>query len=149
MASIVSNIVSGIRTVASNQLGANWQTLRNWYEVEKNDIRSAAQAYNVRPLAVSPSDGTMRFYTVDQVFELILTDVITRGHGDSERETTLLELYNQADEIFKDLHNTKVNGTAGVLLVGSPSISEPEFLEEKKIVVLRMQFVIKYRGETT
>jgi len=148
LASIVSDIVSGVRTVASTALGAGWQTLRNWYEVDKNDVRSAAQAYNVRPLGAIPVDGAMKFYTVDQTFELILTDVIARGHGDSERETALLVLYNKADEIFKDLHNTKVNGTSGVLLVSQPSLAEPEFLDEKKIIVLRMQFVVKYRGST-
>lgn len=148
MASIVSDIISGIRTVASGQLGGSWQELRNWYEVDKNDIRSAALAYNVRPLSAIPVDGVMKYYTVDQTFEIILSDVIARGHGDSERETALLELYNKADEIFKDLHNTKVNGTSGVLLVSQPSLAEPEFLDEKKIIVLRMQFVVKYRGST-
>lgn len=149
MASIVSDVLSGIKTVAATQLGGSWQLLRNWFEVEKNDIRSAALAYNARPLSAIPVDGVMKYYTVDQTFEIILTDVVTRGHGDSERETTLLELYNQADDIFKALHNTKVNGTAGVLLVSQPSLSEPEYLEDKKIVVLRMQFVVKYRGATT
>lgn len=148
MAVIVSDIITGIRSVASTALGAGWQVLRNWYEVEKNDVRSAAQAYNARPLGAIPVDGVMKYYTVDQTFELILTDVIARGHGDSERETALLVLYNKADEIFKDLHNTKVNGTSGVLLVSQPSLAEPEFLDEKKIIVLRMQFVVKYRGST-
>lgn len=148
MAAIVSDIVTGVRSVASTALGAGWQVLRNWYEVDKNDIRSAALAYNVRPLGAIPVDGVMKYYTVDQTFELILTDVVARGHGDSERETALLVLYNKADEIFKDLHNTKVNGTSGVLLVSQPSLAEPEFLDEKKIIVLRMQFVVKYRGST-
>lgn len=148
MSAVVSDIVTGIRAVASNALGASWQELRYWYEIDKNDIRTAALAYNARPLGAIPVDGAMKFYTVDQTFELILTDVITRGLGDSERETALLQLYDKADEIFKDLHNTKVNGTAGVLLVSQPSLAEPEFLDDKKIIVLRMQFVVKYRGST-
>ena len=87
MAVIVSDIVSGMRTVISTALGAGWQELRNWYNVEKNDVRSAAQAYNVRPLSASPVDGVMKYYTVDHTFEVILSDVIARGNDDSEKET--------------------------------------------------------------
>ena len=91
----------------------------------------------------------LRYYTVDHTFELILTDIWARDQDDSEREAVLETLYNKADEIFKDLHNSKVNGTANVLSVFDPTLLEPEFFDDKKIIVLRMQVTIKYRGATT
>lgn len=150
MAAIVSDIISGSRTVIANALGAGWQTLRHWYtSPELNDIRSAKQAYNVRPLGAISVDGVNRYYTVDQTFEVILTDTMARIGSDTELETALLTLYNKADEIFKAMHNSKVNGTAGVLLVAEPSLSEPEFFNDNKLILLRLQYVVKYRGATT
>lgn len=149
MATVVQDIVNNSRTVISAQLGDTWQELRHWYDVTKADYRSGTKGYNVRPLDASEDVTVNRFYTVDQGFELILVDTVARAQGDTERETVLFEMYNQIDEIFKDLVNTKINGTTNVLLVNGPNISEPEFLDENKFVVLRMQYTVKYRGATS
>lgn len=151
MANTVKDIIDNSRTVMINTLalsGDTWQQLRNFYDIEKNDIRSAAKAFGIKPLSAAPENTVTNFYTVDHTFEIILTDTITRVEGDSERETALTEIYNQLDEIFKQLQNSKINGTANVLLVSQPSISEPEFLDDNKFLVVRAQYVVKYRGNT-
>ena len=148
MANIVKDIVENSRTMISGVLGVDWQELRYFYGVENNDERSAKKGFNVIPLGASSVETVLKFYTLDQTFELVLVDTVTRDEGDTEKEVVLFEMYNQADEIFIKLVNSKVNGLASVLLVAEPSISTPEFLDDNKFVVLRMQYVVKYRSPT-
>jgi hypothetical protein len=76
----------------------------------------------------------------------MLTDTIARDDSDAQRETVLNTMYNKAHEIFKDLVNQKINLASFVMNVSQPSLSEPEFIDDNKIVILRMQFVVKYRS---
>lgn len=149
MSAIVQNIITQAESLASTTLGATYQRLPFVYDVTKNDVRHATLAYAVRPLSAIPAETVTKVYTLDHEFELILTDTIARAVSDDERRSALNTMYNKADEIFKALVNTKINLASTVLLVTSPSMSEPEFLYDHKFVVLRMQFTVKYRSALT
>lgn len=147
MSAIVTSILTNVLSTISSTLGGSYQELRHIYDVTKNDIRTAKLGYGVRPLSASNSEpGILRVYTVDHGFEVILTDTITRGASDTERTTAIGTMYDKADEIFKALVNSKAGSASYVLVVNNPSMSEPEFLEENQIVVLRMQLNIRYRS---
>lgn len=147
MAAIVTTILTNMLSTISTTLGAGYQELRHVYDVTKNDIRTAKLAYGVRPLSALSSDpGMLRAYTVDQSFEIILSDTITRGASDAERTTAIGTMFDKADEIFKVLVNTKAGAASYVLVVNNPAMSEPEFLEDNQIVLLRMQLNIRYRS---
>jgi hypothetical protein len=103
----------------------------------------------VRPLDASPTQGVNRTYNMDHRFELILGDTIARAENDSQHLTSLQTMYDAADEIFKDLVQTKIGLPTLVLNVFDPSLSEPELLDENKIVILRMQLTVKYRSSLT
>ena len=146
MATIVENIVDNSKSTAATVLGAGYKELRFVYAVEKNDIRSAEKAYSVRPLSAIPAESTVKAYTVDHQFELVLTDTIGRSDDDTQRTDALMVMYDKIDEIFKAFINTKLSLPATVLWVSSPSISEPEFVLDNKLVILRMQYTVKYRS---
>lgn len=144
---IVSDIVTNIKAVAAAQLGGNYKELIYFYDVSKNDERTGRLGYAVRPLNADTAPTVTRTYTLDHEFELILADTFARGGvGDAEKQTALLTMYDQADEIFKDMVNTHLSLPTTVLNVYSPRLSEPEFFEASKLVVLRMQFTVKYRS---
>lgn len=146
MATIVQDILTNVKSTASTVLGALYKELRFVYSIEKNDLRSTEKAYSCRPLSASPAETITRHYTLDHQFELVLTDTIGRADDDTQRFDALHVMYDKADEIFKELVNTKLGLPATVLLVTSPSMSEPEFINDNKLVILRMQFTVKYRS---
>lgn len=146
MATIVSDIITAAESLAATTFGATYQRLVFVYDVGKNTVNQAKLAYGVRPLAAIPVDGVMKTYTVDHTFELVLTDTIARALSDDERRSTLNTMYDKADEFFKAAVNTKLSNPNVVWVVQSPSMSEPEFLDDHKYVILRMQFVVKYRS---
>lgn len=147
MSTYVSQIITQTLSVISTELGSTYQQLRYVYDVEKNGLRGAYLAYGVRPLDASSAETICQNYTFDHGFEVILTNTIARTDSDSQATTALGTMYNKADEIFKALVNTKINLASFVLNVFDPSMSEPEFLDDQKYVVLRMQYKVKYRSQ--
>jgi hypothetical protein len=149
MANIVEQIISGVKTVAADQLGATYQEIPFVFEVEKNNVRTARLGYGVRPLEANFTTSVNKTYALDHRFELVLSDTIARTDSNVQHLAAINTMYDKADEIFKDLVQTKVGLPTLVLNVFDPSLSEPELLDENKIVILRMQFTVKYRSSLT
>lgn len=147
MSTYVSQIITQTLSVISTELGSTYQQLRYVYDLDKNDYRGRYLAYGVRPLDAVSAESIVRNYTLDQGFEVILTDTIARTDSDSQITTSLGTMYNKADEIFKALVNTKINLASFVLNVFDPSLNEPEYFDDQKYVVLRMQYKVKYRSQ--
>jgi len=146
MSAIVANIVTESKTLIATLLGAGYQELQYIYDVSKNNVRVAKLGYGVRPLGASSAETVNRSYTMDQGFEFVLTDTIARGADDSGITTSIWTMLDKADEIFKALIQTKINLPLVVLNIFDPSLSEPEILDEKGFVVVRMQVLVKYRS---
>lgn len=146
MSNYVEQILTETKSLIAGELGSDYQLLRFIYDVEKNGLRGAFKAYGVRPLFASTAETVTRVYTLDHQFEVILTDTFARGDNDSQREAALNVMYDKSDEIFKELVNHKINLSNFVLNIFDPTISEPEFLDDNKFVVLRMQYFVKYRS---
>ena len=146
MATLVPQILEQSRSIAATELGATYQRLAFIYDLSKLDIRRGRLAYGIRPLSAVPSSGIVRAFTLDHEFELILTDTIARGLDDSQRETAIDVMYDKADELMKLMINTKINLSNFVIHVFQPSISEPEFFDDNKVVALRTQYIVKYRS---
>jgi len=128
-------------------LGADWKAIQYLEELEKNNALCQDKSYGIRALEATEVEGVTKFVTLDQTFELVLVrSKLTKSTGDSD----LLELsYDNRNAVlcaYKDLARTRIGG-ANVLLVNSLTISEPEFIEDGKVVVQRAQFNVKYRCE--
>lgn len=146
MSAHVTSILSGGLSTISSTLGASWKRLMDVYDVRKNVERVASKGYGMRPLeGVTPTEQVNRYYTLDQRFEVVLTDVITRGDTDTQMSTAIGTLYDKADEIFKAMIATKVGYPSAVLNCFSPYVSAPEILGEG-VVIVRLQFTVKYRS---
>jgi hypothetical protein len=143
--SIATDVLTNITSTVATTLGSDYQLLQYVYDVSKNNERTAKQGYGVRPLSASSADGVNRVYTMAHGYEVILTDSLVSGRNDAGLTTSIKTMLDKADEIFKALVSTKV-GVSSVLNIFEPAISEPEIFEDKKIVVLRLQFVVLYRS---
>ena len=146
MSNYVEQIITQSKLLIANELGSDYQELQFIYDIEKNTLRGARLAYGIRPLNAFTAEGVTRVYTLDHEFEVILTDTFARGDNDSQREASLNTMYDKSDEIFKELVNKKINLANFVLNLFNPSISEPEFLDDNKFIILRFQFTVKYRS---
>ena len=147
MSDYVADIITEMESIIVATVSAEWNKLPFVHDLAKNSKRTTRFAYGVRPLAANTAEGgIVRAYTLDHFFEVILTDTITNRGSDDPITTSLGILYDVADDIFKELVNSKVNLPLVVLSVSEPSMQQPEIIESAKIVALRLQLKVKYRG---
>lgn len=146
MATTADSIVSASKTIAANVLGATWKELKFVFDIAENNERTGANGYGVRPLEASNAATVTGSYMLDHRFELILTKTFARREGDTEIFTVLSSLYDYMDQIYRQFESLKLNLGTTIALVTSPSLSEPEVLTTTGLVVLRMQYLVKYRN---
>lgn len=149
MATTVADILTESRSIASTTLGATWQRLQFIFDVTKLNERTGKQAFGIRPLGAVPNETVTKSFTQDHDFELILSDTFARGQSDIQREEVLDVMYDRQDEIMQQMVLTKINLSSTVMNVSQPTISEPEFFDDNKLVVLRTQYTVKYRSLLT
>jgi len=146
MAAIVTDIRAAILAQQATTLGGTYQRIPYVFNVERMDIRTARLGYGCRALGGVPPDVQMnRTFTIDQGFEMVFTDTFAKDVKDLDKETAIDTMFNKADEVMKAIVNTKLGLSATVLFVGAPTYAEPELVRAAKVVVLRVQFIVKYR----
>lgn len=147
MANNVYQINQAIKAIMINQLGPDYHELTHAFQIERNNGREARLAYAVRPLNASENEDTnaYRNYTLDHDFELILTDTLTRESDSNEAMLVIETMFDHFDEMYRVMVNTKIGLQNLILIVRKCEITEPEFLSNGKIIVLRMKINIKYR----
>jgi hypothetical protein len=147
MATNLTTILTAIKTIMLTKLSASYKELTHIFQIERNHGREAKTAYAIRPLGAVENEETnaLRNYTLDQEFEMILTDMLTRESDSTEAITSIEAMYDYFDQIYRVMVNTKLGLPSLVWIVRRCEISEPEFVSNGKIVVLRMKFNVKYR----
>lgn len=146
MSTTVQSVMTAIETQAATTFGSGWSKLRNVYDLSNLDGRAGNNSYGARPLAAadSPTHAPFKTYALNHRFEVILTDRVPERSDDDSISSKIQGLYDKADELYKDMVNTRI-GIAAVCLVNNISIEEPELLEGQQLVALRMQFDVIYR----
>lgn len=129
-------------------LGPDFSELANVTEPEKNVFKGANKRYGVVANEISEVLGVTKHLTVDQEFELTLTNGFFSNvkAGDLDKRNKTLELQDLMFEVYKDLKTTKAGRPDLVMHVLDLSISDPEFLEENHVVVITATLTIKYRS---
>lgn len=143
---IVEQIYDGIVTVTDAALGTGTYTrLRKVFSPEQNDFRSVNQAFGVRHQGASSAAGVTRVYTMDHAFEVVLAKRASSRDSDLTIQETINELYDKADDVFRNIHLTKLALPSIVLIVDTPTIGAPEILDNE-CVLLTLGFNVKYRS---
>ena len=154
MSTVVADIRTGIESRVSTSLGATYQKLRRFYDPEQNDFRAVKKGYAVVQLGAidASTEGTFKHYTLDQQFDVLLTNTFSDRGDDADIQTAIEVLYDEADKLLVDFLGTGLNTisvTDGmVLTTNQPGLSEPEILANSA-VLLRVSFNVKYRRQFT
>lgn len=145
MANKVQQIIEAIESQCSKHL-VTYQKLKYVYDVQKNTFKGNPKKYGVRPLGASETDGVIRASTLDQNFQIILTDnYVNAQDNDQGLQDTVKDLFSKMNDLEKQLFKSKLGLSSIVLFTSLESIDEPEIFEEDKIAVLRAEFLVKYR----
>ncbi len=149
MANIVEQINDALTSRVSTTLGVTYSELNFLTEVDKNNFKSNAKRYGVRPLSGESVAGITRVYTLDQEFEILLThDWVPNPSNDQDKRDKAFLLLDKMDAIMKDIFLSKATLPNIILNIDNISLDEPDY-EIDNVVVIRAQFNIKYRQEVT
>lgn len=145
--SIVKDITAYLEAESVAILGVEFKKLSHVVDVTKNSYKSSNKRYAARPLGLSESAGVVSHYTVDQDFEIILTNgyKTNKQTNDLDQQTKGIALQDYAHDIYKQLQQTSL---ASIRLISSLSLDEPEYDVDNKVVIQRMQITVNYKTRT-
>jgi len=145
MSTLTKQIIEGIEGRIESVL-PDYRKLRYYYDVEKNDYKGNDERFAVIPMGVESQEGVIRSITVNQDFQIVLTDGYRNGPKDDENlQDKIKALYDKMDDVLNDLFINKLGVPTIVLLSTLSGFDEPEILEENKVAVLRMNIIVRYR----
>ena len=143
----VRDIRNAMLVEIAAELGATYSELAYVEDVQKNSLRTSNQRYGVRQVDAFQIDGVNKFATFDQTFQVVLTKGYTQSNiDDSEQRETSLDLTELAHDIYVRMFKTKAGLPSDVINVKDLSISEPEYLEDDKVTIIRANLIITYRN---
>lgn len=147
MSNLVEQIANSMETQIASVVGSEYAELDYKFDVSKNDFFNNKQRFGVIPQGASTGLSITKVYTLDHSFEVILThDYINKDKTDADQRRVTYELFDKLDEIFKQLYRSKAGLTNIVLNIGELTVSEPEFLDEESLAILRAQLLVTYRN---
>lgn len=142
-----NDILTSLTTKINSILGSNWKELDYVYDLEKNKFRDKDKRFGVGTRDGNRVDGTTKALTIDFNFFVTLANCFVNRSGDGKQRTALAEIYEQFEEINKQIFLKKLNNV-DILLVSDVSYESPEVIDDQTISVT-CNFIIKYRNQIT
>lgn len=147
MSDLVEQVNIAMTAIVAAQAGVEYTELDYILDVEKNSFDRTGKRYGVRPIGGRTASGVTRNYTIDQEFQVILTnEYVNSGVDDVDQRDKTFELYDIMDEIFKAVFYQKMGITNIILNIDNLDLFEPEYLALNNVVVLRASIRVKYRN---
>lgn len=144
----ISAFVSSIKTVVSTSLGQAYTELGYANDVAKNTFKGNDKRYAVLPKGANEVSGILGHVTLEQDFEIILTDgYMNTAMSDGQAQAKAIALQDLAIEVYNDLVKTKAGSPSICLSIRELSLSEPQFIEKDHVIVQSMTVKIKYRNQ--
>jgi len=140
----IANIISNTKTRISAVLGNTYTELAYSNNVSKNSFKGNFKRYGLLAGEVNEISGTNRYSTMEQSFEIILTDsYINTAMSDAMEVSKGPVLQELAYSVYRDLIKTRC-GNSSVVIVKEFQCSKPETLDEA--VIIRATFKVVYRS---
>lgn len=140
-------LVDALKSQTSTFLGSEYQELSNVYDIEKNPNLETTLGYGVTAGNVLLTTGNLGFNTVDQTYEVVLTDYyISTSNDDEQKQDVIINLLDKCQDLYNEYVKTRLNLNSIIIIINDMSIDIEE-LDDNKSVVARMQFIIKYRHQ--
>lgn len=144
MSTAVGDIQTAMESTMATVLGATYFELDYKHDLPKNDFRNSDKRYGVVPLGGLQVEGSIKVYTVDQVFEMVLTHGTIDRDTDEDRSAKEFLLFEKTHAILKEMIQSKLGIPSLVMNVSNLDLADPEFLEPDNIVVQRTRLTVKY-----
>lgn len=143
---VVQDIKDSLVTRIQAVLGANYKELSYTRDVSLNTLRQSQKRYGVRALGSTQVPGVTKHLTHIQTFEVVLTEgYVDTGSNDGKQREKEHLMFEHMHEIHHDLINTRGGLPNTILNIQRLDITEPEVLEDEKVVVLKSSVEIEYR----
>ena len=117
------------------------------YDLAKNKDKALRNRFGSRPLGgVQSIEGNLGSYTVDQDFEITLTDSYKSSKllNDNAQATTVLDLQDAVHDSYKEI---KLLAPSGLIRqIFSLSISEPEIDTANHVVIQTFTITVKFQN---
>jgi len=146
MSTLVTDLLASIKSTVGTTLGVEYSEIPYVTDVSKNNFNSNHNRYGVQSLASNETDSVTKFVTMLQSFEVVLTKAyVDDGISDSDKQSKTVDAQDLVYDIYRDLVNTKAGLPAIVINITDLEMSNPEYLDEEKVVVIRASFNVLYR----
>ncbi len=141
---MISTIVSAIKSRVQSVLTSNYQELAYANDVAKNTWKGNDKRFAVLPKHASEANSVTGYLTIDQEFQVIITDgFINLSGNDSIQQSKVIAIQEIGLAIYKDLVKTKAG--ASVIAVSDLNINETQFSDNT--IIQSLNFKIKYRTQ--
>lgn len=146
MSTSVTDLVAAIKLRAADVLGSGYSEIGFAMDVSKNTFNGNKKRFGVVPGSANEISSITRYSTISQTFELILTDsFINKPLSDSEQQSRASTLQDLAFDVYRNLILTRCGSPVTCINVSEFNLSEPETLDQEKVVVQRARFSVIYR----
>lgn len=146
MATEMTQIKDALLSEIALELGVDYKQLAYVEDIAKNSFNTSNDRYGVRALHAGATPGVTKTVTMLQPFEVVLTKgYIQSSIDDTEQVSKSYELREEAFDIFRNAVNNKIALSSIVMYVSNLQVSEPEYLEDDKVVIIRFTMDILYR----
>lgn len=142
----VRDIRNSMETLIQTTLGSGYKKLQFVEDVTKNNFRTNSERYGVRALTANEVPGVTKTVQVTQSFEVVLTKAYYESNlDDTEQLEASLDNFENIHDIYKEIVNQRAGLPSIVLNTTDMLVSEPEYIEESKVAILRATINITYR----
>ena len=142
----VADIIAGLTTIIQTTL-PDYLPLSYRVDIDKNRNTQRQSRFAIRPLGLESLEGplgTVGRLDLQQRFEIILTDSWNgRLSNDEEIITKTGVLIDDAIKAFNAIAPNKLR-IGGIKNINQLSISDPDYVDEEKLIILPFTFNISY-----
>lgn len=144
---IKAGIEARIEIAVSTYAKLSYQT-----DISNNKFKGNSKGYAVLPSSALEVDGLLGSYNMDHEFSISLTNSYNQGAksqiGDELKTSRIAELQDDILAIYSDLSVNKGAIDASILVINSLNISEPDFIDEEKVIIINFTVNVKYKTNT-
>lgn len=141
----VNSLVTSLTSLCGTFLGVSYSELKHKHNISLNTFKGSNNRYGVISRDIVEASGATCFVTVDQSFEINLTNSYASiSTSDSPKDSAIIDLQDTSLNLYNEIIRTKANNPGIVMIVNSLSTSITE-LEEDKVLINKLVFNIKYR----
>ncbi len=146
MSTTIQTLTDAIKVRTSTVLGASYSEAPYGIDFLKNTRKGSQNIYAVLPLGMGDVGTVTRSVTYDQNYSVRMSKTyINKSMSDELQQTATIELLEHAKNVYRDLIEEKCGAPTICLNVFNLDIEDPEHVAESKMVVIIMNFVVKYR----